>query len=84
MRLEGSTLHQQHHIEQDAPLSESQQAVQQAFEVGWTPVGVPARSSRACRTQLSILSRDRVLVLRLHDAGITPPSGLENTCEDIV
>lgn len=32
--LDGPTLHQQHHVKQDAPLSESQQAVQQAAEMG--------------------------------------------------
>lgn len=32
--LDGSTLHQQDHIKQDAALSESQQAVQQAAEMG--------------------------------------------------
>lgn len=66
MRRDGSTLHPQHHVEQHAPLSEGQQAVQQAPEVGWTPVGVPARASRVGRTQQSILG----LVLRLHVAGI--------------
>lgn len=44
--LDGSTLHQQHHIVQDATLSQSQQSVQQAAEMGRACVGLTARTAR--------------------------------------
>lgn len=65
--LDGSTLHQQHHVVQDAALSQSQQAVQQAAEVGRTRVGLPARAIRRAgapsrRTHLSVLGHGSVLL----------------------
>lgn len=65
--LDGSTLHQQHHVVQDAALSQGQQAVQQAAEVGRTRVGLPARAVQragapSCRTHLSVLGHGSVLL----------------------
>lgn len=65
--LDGSTLHQQHHIKQDATLSESQQALQQAAGMGWTSVGLSARAAwGASSSYLSILSHGTTLMFRLH------------------
>lgn len=68
--LDGSTLHQQHHVVQDAALSQSQQAVQQAAEVGRTRVGLPARAVRRAgapsrQTHLSVLGHGSVLLSEL-------------------
>lgn len=81
MSGDGSTFHQQHHVKQDAPLPESQQAVQEAPEVGRTPVALPvlatrragagarasaSSSSSSFRTRLAALRRGPVLVFGLH------------------
>lgn len=79
MSGDGSTFHQQHHVKQDAPLPESQQAVQEAPEVGRTLVALPvlatrragagaraSASSSSSRTRLAALRRGPVLVFGLH------------------
>lgn len=43
--LDRSTLHQQHHIEQDAGVSERQQAVQHALKMGRTSEALPNRTA---------------------------------------
>lgn len=77
MSGDGSTFHQQHHVKQDAPLPESQQAVQEAPEVGRTLVALPVLATRragagarasasSSRTRLAALRRGPVLVFGLH------------------
>lgn len=76
MGLYGTTLHQEHHIKQEATLPESHQAVQQAAEVGGTPEGLSALAAGGSGapshwTQLSVFSHGRKLVLRLHGVYLT-------------
>lgn len=69
--LNGSTLHLQHHVKQDATLPENQQSVHQAPNVRWTSVGFAARavwrtSAPRSWTQLSFLSHSKTRTLGLH------------------
>lgn len=49
MGLEGSPLHQQHHIMEEAALPEDQQTVQEALKMGRTPELLPTLATRGAR-----------------------------------